>query len=159
MQMLELAGRIMPAIHELERACTAAVVESVPAGHKCGVTHVNEEQWNRSTDAFGARDAFFADMMPTEQDAIRILNAAYNRLKQLGWNDPIYCPKDGSEFDAIEAGSTGIHKAHYQGEWPDGSWWIAADGDLYPSRPVLYRRTEAEKARWAEIRARAGGQA
>ena len=64
---------------------------------------------------------------------------ARQRLMELGWNDAIYCPKDGSEFDAIEAGSTGIHKCHYSGEWPDGHWWIAGDGDLYPSRPVLYR--------------------
>jgi hypothetical protein len=54
--------------------------------------------------------------MPTEQDAINVLNSAYERLKEFDWNDPIYCPKDGSSFDVIEAGSTGIHRAHYQGE-------------------------------------------
>ena len=89
--------------------------------------------------------------MPDEQSAIRQLNDAQKRLKELGWGDPIYCPKDGSEFDVIELGSTGIHKAHYSGEWPTGSWWIAEAGDLWPSRPAMYRKTEAELARWAEL--------
>lgn len=80
-----------------------------------------------------------AELMPTEQDAIRMMFEARQRLMELGWNDARYCPKDGSEFDAIEPGSTGIHRCHYSGEWPNGHWWIASHGDLYPSRPVLYR--------------------
>ena len=35
---------------------------------------------------------------------------AYQELKRLGWNDIMYCPKDGTHFDAIEVGSTGIHR-------------------------------------------------
>jgi hypothetical protein len=80
-----------------------------------------------------------AELMPDEQSAIRMMFEAHQRLKELGWNDAIYCPKDGSEFDAIEPGSTGIHRCHYSGEWPKGSWWVSGDGDLWPSRPVLYR--------------------
>ena len=79
-------------------------------------------------------------LMPDEQTAIRMMFDAYMRLKELGWNDAIYCPKDGTEFHAIEPGSTGIHDCRYDGEWPDGRWWIIGDGDLYPSRPVLFRR-------------------
>ncbi|MHA0335813.1 hypothetical protein [Sphingomonas aquatilis] len=90
--------------------------------------------------------------MPTEQDAIRALWSAYQRLKELDWNDAMYCPKDGSIFDAIEVGSTGIHSCHYEGQWPNGHWWISEAGDLWPSRPILYRRTEAEKARWVKLR-------
>ena len=86
-----------------------------------------------------AADKRRAELMPTEQDAIRMMFEARQRLMELGWNDATYCPKDGSEFDAIESGSTGIHRCHYSGEWPNGHWWIAGDGDLYPSRPVLYR--------------------
>jgi hypothetical protein len=92
-----------------------------------------------------------AERMPTEQDAIAAIFDAYQRLKELDWNDAIYCPKDGSSFDVIEAGSSGIHSCHYDGEWPNGTWWIADAGDLWPARPILYRRTEAEKARWAAI--------
>lgn len=93
--------------------------------------------------------------MPTEQDAINTLWSAYQRLKELDWNDAIYCPKDGSSFDVIEAGSTGIHSCVYVGDWPDGMWLINGDD---PSRPILYRRTEAEKARWAELRERFGAE-
>lgn len=82
-----------------------------------------------------------AELMPDEPAAIRMMFEAHQRLKELGWNDAIYCPKDGSEFDVIEPGSTGIHRCHYHGEWPTGKWYIAADGDLWPSRPVLYRKT------------------
>ncbi len=77
--------------------------------------------------------------MPTEKDAIDALMCAWLRLKEMGWSEQIYCPKDGSWFDAIEAGSTGIHLCQYTGEWPTGSWWIADENDLYPSRPILWR--------------------
>ena len=77
--------------------------------------------------------------MPDEQSALQALGNAYQRLRDFDWNDAIYCPKDGSEFFVIEAGSTGIHTAHYQGEWPDGYWLIHDDGDLWPSRPILYK--------------------
>ena len=77
--------------------------------------------------------------MPTEQDAIDRMFQCYQRLKELGWNDAIYCPKDGTVFDVIEAGSTGIFPCHYQGEWPKGSWWTHANEDLWPSRPTVFR--------------------
>jgi len=79
-----------------------------------------------------------AQHMPTERDAINAMWSAYERLRELGWREAMYCPKDGSEFLAIEAGSTGIHTCTYTGEWPNGSYWIAADGDLWPSHPVLF---------------------
>src|ERR1700677_1690483 len=89
--------------------------------------------------------------MPTVEDALRTMTGAFERLKELGFSEAIYCPKDGSQFDAIEAGSSGIHRCHYSGEWPDGHWWIASHGDLWPSRPILYRldpeAAEAKKAR------------
>ncbi len=77
-------------------------------------------------------------LIPDEQAALRLLMDAYIRLKEFGWNDAIYCPKDGRVFDAIEVGSTGIHPCVYIGEWPDGGWWI----DDCPSRPVLYRQRQ-----------------
>ncbi len=51
----------------------------------------------------------------------------------------MYCPKDGTWFDAIEVGSTGIHDCHYEGTWPNGHWWVADAHDLRPSRPALFR--------------------
>lgn len=73
-----------------------------------------------------------------ERAAIQQLFDAYLALKALGWNDVMYCPKDGTHFDAIEIGSTGIHDCNYEGTWPDGHWWVY-DGDMWPSRPVLFR--------------------
>ena len=75
---------------------------------------------------------------PDEQSAINAMFQAWLRLKEMGWRDAMYCPKDGTTFDVIEPGSTGIHPCHYEGDWPTGSWWIS-DGDLWPSRPILFR--------------------
>lgn len=63
----------------------------------------------------------------------------YEALKKLGWEDIIYCPKDGTEFLSISAGSTGVHRCHYDGEWPMGFWWVHEAGDLWPARPILWK--------------------
>lgn len=86
------------------------------------------------------RERLRSEMMPDEQSALNQLFEAYQRLKELGFNDACYCPKDGSSFEAIEVGCTAIaNNCHYSGEWPKGTWWIASDGDLWPSHPILYR--------------------
>jgi len=79
-----------------------------------------------------------AEALPDVHACLRVMMDAYVRLKELGWNDAIYCPKDGSTFKVIEFGSTGIFDCHYDGEWPKGRWWTHDGGDLWPSRPVLY---------------------
>lgn len=91
------------------------------------------------------RDAKRAADMPTERDAVNALMEAYLRLKEFGWREAIYCPKDGAPFKVIEAGSTGFHDCHYQGEWPEGRWWVHSEGDLWPSRPILFKATEELK--------------
>ena len=67
------------------------------------------------------------------------MNDAFNGLKACGWKEAIYCPKDGTPFLAIEAGSTGVFRCYYEGEWPSGRWWTQAHGDLWPSRPILWK--------------------
>ena len=91
-----------------------------------------------------ARDKRAADM-PDEQAAINAMFQAYQRLKELGWREAIYCPKDGTSFDAIEPGSTGIHTCSYSGKWPKGSWWVHNAGDLWPSRPCLFKPKSTTK--------------
>lgn len=86
------------------------------------------------------QEARRVELMPDEESARAMFFDAWLRLKQLGWNDACYCPKDGSMFEVIEAGSSGIHACNYVGEWPKGTYWIHAEGDLWPSRPVLYRK-------------------
>lgn len=63
----------------------------------------------------------------------------WNGLKACGWREIEYCPKDGSRFLAISAGSTGVCPHYYKGEWPQGSWWAESCGDLWPSRPILWK--------------------
>ncbi len=75
--------------------------------------------------------------MPTEASAIQALFEAHLRLKDLGWQDAIYCPKDGTPFHVIELGSTGIHECTYEGEWPNGHWAVGREGD--PSHPCLFK--------------------
>ena len=90
-----------------------------------------------------ARKAKRTALMPDDATAINTMFQAYLRLKEMGWNDACYCPKDGTVFEVIEAGSAGIHHCHYQGEWPKGSWWVHDNGDLWPSRPILFRKLQA----------------
>lgn len=122
--------------------------------HGSNRIHASEEEWNEQSDLIGREKAALEALMPTEQDAICLMHDCYTRLKQLGWSDPQYCPKDGSEFDVVEAGSTGIHRAHYLGEWPTGGWFVADAGDYWPSRPTLYRVTEREIAAREEAKRR-----
>jgi hypothetical protein len=105
------------------------------------ITITSGDDFESILEKIEADEAARAEKMPDERAAILQMFEAVQRLKELGWNDAIYCPKDGSEFDAIEAGSTGIHRCHYDGEWPDGRWWVADNGDLWPSRPILFRKT------------------
>jgi hypothetical protein len=78
-------------------------------------------------------------LMPDEESAISMLFNAQLRLKELGWKDVSYCPKDGIEFTTLELGSTGQHRCRYDGEWPNGHYWVLSEGDLWPSRPILFK--------------------
>ena len=85
-------------------------------------------------EAIRARD------MPTEEDALRAMNDAYQRLRDLGWKEAQYCPKDGTVFASCHPASAAVAElTHYQGEWPKGTWWVEEAGDLWPHRPILFR--------------------
>lgn len=84
-----------------------------------------------------------AEEMPSTEAAISTMWNGYQRLRELGWREAMYCPKDGSTFEVIEAGSTGIFDCHYSGEWPNGHWWAHDGGDLWPSNPILFRPKQA----------------
>lgn len=93
--------------------------------------------------------------MPDEQAALRVMFDAWLRLKEFGWSEAIYCPKDGSHFQAIEVGSTGIHDCSYEGDWPKGSWWFY-DGDVWPARPILFKLYPWDQAKRDARMAEAG---
>ena len=137
-----------------EKAEVEQLRSCIPPGHKCGTINVAQDQWEEGQRLGDAVKDARAELMPTEQDAIKVMWEGFQRLRELGWREAMYCPKDGSEFDVIEPGSTGIHRCHYSGEWPDGYWWIAEAGDLWPSHPILYRPTAEELAADEERRKR-----
>jgi len=63
----------------------------------------------------------------------------YEALVACGWQDIVYCPKDGTQFLAIVAGQADALRCHYTGEWPTGAWFVQDCGDLWPERPILWR--------------------
>lgn len=67
------------------------------------------------------------------------MHDAFRGMVACGWRDITYCPKDGSTFLAVTAGSTGVFPCRYLGEWPDGGWWLEDAGDLWPARPILWK--------------------
>ncbi len=101
--------------------------------------YVTEQQMDELLASIERRNAALAAALPDEAACLRAAFAAWERLQALGWKDIIYCPKDGTVFDSISAGSTGIHDCHYQGEWPDGRWWVHDGGDLWPAHPIMFR--------------------
>jgi hypothetical protein len=98
--------------------------------------------WGSIADAAKRREK----NLPTEQHCIRAMFDAWQRLKELGWNDAVYGPKDGTVVETISVGSTGIYPAHYMGDWPDGHWWVHDAGDLWPAQPALFRLAKAIEA-------------
>lgn len=83
--------------------------------------------------------------MPTEQDAVDALHRAYTRLKDLGWRDGMYMPKDGTKVTVIQVGSTGQFDCAYVGKWSDGFFYLYDSGDVYPTRsvpPLFKSKTE-----------------
>lgn len=102
--------------------------------------------------------AEIAARLPDEAACLRAMSEAFHRLRDFGWREAMYCPKDGSSFDAIEAGSSGVHRCYYSGEWPDGRWYVEDGGDIWPSTPILFRldpEAEAERKRKMEAAAEA----
>ena len=117
-------------------------------GHKTylnddGITFRHEPLYEGEADKLLAQievdDKRRAEAMPDEQAAIRQMFDAWRRLKDFGWREPMYCPKDGSEFLIIEAGSTGIFSCNYMGEWPDGSYVSHDEHDSYPANPAMFK--------------------
>lgn len=49
------------------------------------------------------RTAERAERMPDERSAINAMFDAWLRLKELGWREAKYCPKDGTSFDVHRA--------------------------------------------------------
>ena len=72
------------------------------------------------------------------------LFSAWQGLKNLGWQEPRYFrfPENGKEFELIELGSTGIHRAVRHGG-NDQTCWIDYE---WPSTPFLVREVKSGRA-------------
>lgn len=77
-------------------------------------------------------------LMPTERDAVRMMQSAWTRLKELGWRETCYGPTN-TTVQLIEPGSSGIHTGSRWDPWPEKTWWIDDGGDTWPSNPCLFK--------------------
>ena len=105
---------------------------------QCGTFTLTEAQKQELWDAAMKAKAERAERLPDEAACLRAMTDAHHRLKELGWRDASYAPANDSPLELIESGSTGIHRGHRDAE---RRFWIEGDGDLWPSRPVLFRPT------------------
>lgn len=106
-------------------------------------SHFTRAQLDAMVEAAKEANRRRAELMPTEQNAVRALFEAWYRLKQLGWEDATYAPA-GVDLLLIECGSTGIHRGTREagdGLIP-GAFWIYDHGDACPSLPTLFKRAE-----------------
>lgn len=78
-------------------------------------------------------------------EALHLCFQGFQRLTELGWQEAMYCPKDGSTFLVCCPGSTGIFRGHYYGEWPTGGWMVEDGGDWWPASPMLWKPLPAGK--------------
>lgn len=92
-------------------------------------------------DLAHAQDKKRRDLMPDSMSALRHMTDARHRLRDEGWREAMYCPKDGSRFAVIEYGSTGIFEGTYWGEWPDGKLYVC-DGFTHP-HGALFKEIDA----------------
>lgn len=117
-------------------------------GHKTLTDGSHESLTRAEADALWARAEASkqsrTDVMPTEEDAVRVMWSAFQRLRELGWRETMYLSSEKvGTVRLIEPGSSGIHEGHYMGEWPTGGWWLHEAGDLWPSRPCLGKPLES----------------
>lgn len=100
---------------------------------------VDEDEWQSILATIVRAKQQRAEDMPTIKDALKQIADAVRRLEDIGFRNAIYCPKDGSLFDAVDAGCTELLTCHYMGEWPDGSCWYHEADDLWPASPIMFR--------------------
>ena len=84
-----------------------------------------------------AHNAALAAQMPDTATALRTMLNSRERLRQLGWSDGTYCPKDGSTFAIIQHGSSGIFSAFYIGDRPGG--YVMCGDYLYRPEGIMWK--------------------
>ncbi len=119
-----------------------------PRGCACsGIIEVSGDEMASLLAAIAAEEAARAGKMPDDKAAIAQMFEAYRRLRELGWQPINASPQDGSSFQAIEIGSTGIFDAYYVGDWPDGDFFVDDGTEADIGHPVMFRRYPEDEAR------------
>jgi len=81
-----------------------------------------------------------AERLPDTRSCLSSMLDARERLIELGWREMSGFPTDGAtSFWIVEVGSTGVHDAVYLGEYPNGYFFVQAGGDLWPTKPILWK--------------------
>jgi len=90
--------------------------------------------------------AIRAKQLPNEQDCIRMMVQCRMRLIELGWRSGEYAPKDGTEFEGINAGFRGPARC----VWLGSGFFVAHGGDWWPvPRPLVFRAAAATSGKGA----------
>ena len=106
------------------------------------IKQCTQEEWDAMIAEIDAEKAARAAKMPDETAALKQMHEAWTRLKELGFGEARHAPA-GETVDFIEIGSTGIHIGHRDEKSESGLCWLEEAGDLWPSRPILWRKRPA----------------
>ncbi len=71
-------------------------------------------------------------------NSIHNFTKAYFDLLLDGWSHIQYAPRDGTIFEVIELGSTGIHECMW--DKTAGTFWITTRDDMYPTQNLAVFR-------------------
>jgi hypothetical protein len=104
-----------------------------------------DSMWAAALAAKAKREAD----MPDVETALRALTDAHTRLKELGWREAQYGKQDGVMVDLIEPGCSSVLHGYWRNHGKDwtsgGCFWIPAEGDEWPSHPILFRPSTGDK--------------
>ena len=101
---------------------------------QCGTFRITKEEGEALWASAMKHKAERAERLPTEEVCIREMVECWARLKELGWKEAMYAPKDGSRIDVIEPGCSAVLDG-----WRDekGRFWSGEEG--WPVTPTLFR--------------------
>lgn len=96
------------------------------------------------------RAAKVVKAMADERPLVDRLYSLWHELRAAGWQDMLYAPKDGSDIEMIEMGSTGVFRARwrsYSHEPLDtcGCFFGEDGGNAWPMRGVMWRPIKPKK--------------
>lgn len=123
----------------LARAYLAAALRAAPVDEAWIPAERERRALERELGAMTIVRPFAGD----EEESVRLVSRIYLRLKELGWRDAMYAPKDSSPLDCIEAGCSVVLTNCARDE---NGFWHYDGNDTWPLTPVLFRAALAPSA-------------